>query len=271
MRSAVARACRETRIALRLTQRQLAATVRVSRGYIAAIERGRANPSVDVVDRICRALELEAELIIRPPIVMELPRQHDLVHARCIAYVERRLQSIGWTLKREVEVVQARSHGWIDLMACHPESETLLVVEVKTRLDDLGSVERQIGWYGRSAAEAARRIGWRPRRIVAWLLVLASDEVERTARDNRDLLSLAFPVRAPQMLDWLSAGAHPTIGRGLAMVDPSSKRRDWLIRLHVDGRRSPARYAGYGDAARSLTHNQSPSWPRRARISDQHA
>jgi hypothetical protein len=162
------------------------------------------------------------------------------------------LRTAGWLTAREVEVVQARSHGWIDVLAFNPEDETLLVIEIKTRLDDLGSVERQLGWYGRSAGDVARRIGWAPRRIAIWLVVLASDEVDAVIANNVDVLRERFPLRAREMLAWLSEGRHSTTSWGLAMVDPTSKRRDWLIRSRVDGRRSPGRFANYAAAARRL-------------------
>lgn len=252
IRVTFARAARDTRLGLRLTQQQVADAVGVSRGYIAAIENQRGNPSLDVVDRMSRALGLEADLVLRQPIVVGAHGQRDLVHARCSGYLERRLRTAGWQTAREVEVIQGRSHGWIDVIAFHPRTETLLVIEIKTRLDDLGSVERQLAWYGRSAGNAALRLGWRPRRVVSWLLVLASDEVERVLRHNRDVLGRAFPLRARQMLEWLSGGDHSVVGRGLAMVDPASKRREWLIRSRVDGRRSPSRYADYAGAAQRL-------------------
>ena len=232
-----------------MTQRELADSVGVSRGYIAAIESRRANPSLDVVDRISTALGLEVSLALRAPLVVVSTGQRDLVHARCSGYVERRLQTAGWKVAREVEIIEGRSHGWIDLIAVHPSTETLLVVEVKTRLEDLGAVERQLGWYGRSAGEAARRLGWRPRRVVCWLLALASDEVELVIRHNREVLGRGFPLRARAMSAWLSDGRHETVGRGLAMIDPTSKRRTWLIPSRIDGRRSPSRYADYAAAA----------------------
>jgi transcriptional regulator with XRE-family HTH domain len=252
IRIVFARACRDARIRLRLTQQQVADAVGLSRGYIATIERGRGNPSLDVVDRVSRALGLEAELILRPPVVVGTYKQRDLVHARCSGYVERRLRSAGWQTAREVELVLGRSHGWIDIIAFHPGTGTLLVIEIKTRLDDLGSVERQLAWYGRSAGDAARRLGWRPQCVVSWLLVLASEEVERVVHDNRDLLSRAFPWRARAMMEWLSQGGDSVVDRGLAMLDPASRRRDWLVRCRVDGRRSAARYVNYPDAARRL-------------------
>lgn len=253
LRRTFASTSRTSRLSLRLTQRQVAEAARVSRGYIAAIEDGKANPTLDVVDRISRFLGLEAELLVRPATIIGSTTQRDVVHARCSAYVERRLRSAGWQTAREVEIVQARSHGWIDVVAFQPTTETVLVIEIKTRLVDLGSVERQLGWYGRAAGDVARRIGWRPRRIVTWLIVLASEEVERVIASNTDLLGRAFPVRAREMLAWLADGGHDTIGRGLAMLDPTSKRRDWLIRSRVDGRRSPSRYVDYAAAARRIS------------------
>jgi transcriptional regulator with XRE-family HTH domain len=223
----------------------------IARGYLAAIEAGRANPSVEVVEAIVRALGVEAHLALRGPITIER-HQRDLVHARCIAAIERRLRAGGWHTKHEAEVVLGRSHGWIDVLAFHPGSECLLVVEVKTRIDNIGAAERQIGWYSRAAFEPARRLGWRPRRIATWLLVAATTEADRALMANRELLLTAFPMRASAMLAWLAAGVHPLGPRGLALVDPRSKRRDWLIRARIDGRRSAARYADYDDLAKAL-------------------
>lgn len=81
-----------------------------------------------------------------------MDRQHDTVHAICSGYVDRRLHRAGWTVAREVEIVHGRSHGWIDLLAFEPTTRTLVVIEVKTRLDDIGGLERQAAWYVRVLA-----------------------------------------------------------------------------------------------------------------------
>jgi transcriptional regulator with XRE-family HTH domain len=251
LRGLFGRTCRATRINLRMSQQQLADRVGLSRGYVATIERGRANPTLVVVERVSRALGLEAQLMLRAPSLLE-PRQRDLVHARCSGYVDRRLRSLGWRTAREVEIVDGRSHGWIDCLAFDPHNRTLVVIEIKTRLDDLGLIERQLGWYERTAAETAGRLGWRPTRIVTWLLLLASQEVDLAVHTNRELLAQGFPARAREILAWLREGHNTPSRRGLALLDPSSKRRDWLIRTRVDGRRSPAPYRDYAAAARHL-------------------
>jgi hypothetical protein len=145
--------------------------------------------------------------------------------------------------------VHGRSHGWIDLLAFDPLTATLPIVEVKTQLDDFGAIERQLGWYERSALDVARRLGWRPRRITGWLLLLASEDVEHALRANRELLGQAFPARARVMAGLLADGGGPIPGRGMALIDPVRKRRAWLLPSRVDGRRSRAPYASYADAA----------------------
>ena len=251
LRISLARLCRDNRTALGRSKANLAASIGVSATYIDQIEHGRANPTIDVVDRLITALGLE--VTFRLPIVVGEHRQRDLVHARCSGYVSRRLLTVGWRTAREVEIAHLRSHGWIDLLAFDPRSQTLLVIEIKTVLDDLGAIERQIGWYEREARAIARQRGWTPTRVITWLLVLATDEVEARLRTNRTVIDQVFPVRATAMTEGLAdpGGSWPS-GRGVALIDPSSRRRDWLIRCRIDGRRSEAPYRDYRDAAARL-------------------
>ena len=239
---------------LGLSQQTLADLAGVTRGYIANIELGRANPTLDCTMAIARALGLELELVVRSPITSDDRRQRDLVHARCSGYVDRRLRSHGWETAREVEVVHGRSHGWIDLLAFEPTSGTLLVIEIKTWLDDVGAIERQLAWYERSGWGIAQSLGWHPRRSLSWLLVLATEEVDASLRATRSLIDRSFPRRAGAMAaDLLAQDRLGPVPRGLALIDPSSRRRQWLIRARIDGRRSQAPYNDYADAARQFT------------------
>jgi hypothetical protein len=195
------------------------------------------------------------ELIVHSPRFVSIRPAHDTVHAWCSGYAARRLSGAGWLIAREVDISAGGARGWIDLLAFDPGNETLVIVEIKTRLDDLGHAERQLGWYERNAIAAANRLGWRPRRVLVWLIVLASDEVDRTLATNRDAIGQAFPGRAPNMLATL-AGSEPTAQRAITMIDPASRRVRWLIRTRLDGRRSAAPYRHYADAARRILPRQ---------------
>lgn len=253
IRRTFSRLCRETRLRLGLSQEQLAAMVGVSRGHIARIELGGANPSLDLVARIASALRLEIDLVARTPVIIGARNQRDAVHARCSGYVDRRMRAAGWLTAREAEIVHARSHGWIDLLAFDPSSGILIVIEIKTSVRDLGEVERHIGWYERSAFGVAMGFGWRPRHVASWLLVLATAEADAFVRANRDIVARAFPMRAIEMAGLVAGDTRPEAGaRGLALIDPRSRRREWLIRCRSDGRRSAAPFIDHADAARRL-------------------
>jgi transcriptional regulator with XRE-family HTH domain len=240
------RACLDVRARLGLSLEEVAPAAGITPSYLARIERGIANPTVDTVQRISDALGIQLFLDVRPPVFLGSRPIRDLVHARCSAYVDRRLRADGWSTSREMALIDGRYRGWIDLLAFDPTTGALLVIEVKTRVEDIGSLERQLGWYERAAPDLALARGWSVRSIRSVVLLLASEEIERALHVNRDVLAVAFPLRGDVL--------HPieVPGRGLALIDPRRRRRDWLIRSRIDGRRSAAPYRDYADAAARL-------------------
>jgi transcriptional regulator with XRE-family HTH domain len=243
VRTTFGRLCRETRAMLDITQADLAAAVGLSRAYVASIESGRANPSLDVVDRIGVALGLELELSGRQPVVFNGPAQRDAVHARCSGYAGRRLATVGLDVRREVTIVRGRSRGWVDLLAYDPRRRLLLLVEIKTWIDDLGSLEQQLDWYEREVPAVGRDFGWHPIRTVTCVLALATADVDEALRRNRDIIDRAFPARA-RHLSRLLAGHDLVPARAIALIDPRNRRRNWLIPCRIDGRRTQAPYLG---------------------------
>lgn len=236
---------------LDVTQAELADAVGVSRSRIAEIETGRTDASLDLAWAIADRLGVDLQLLGRQPVVHER-RGGDLVHARCSAYVDRRFQRASWLTAREIETFAGRAHGWIDLLPFEPRSRTLVIVEIKTRLDDIGAVERQLSWYERDVRGIAGRLGWHPRTTTSWLLLLASDEVEKQVALYRNLLRRTFPDRARTMRAVVGQGGVEIGRRGLAMIDPTSRRRGWLIPTRSDGRRSADPSRDYADAAHRL-------------------
>ena len=248
LRVSFARLCRDTRVMLDITQAELAAAVGVSRSRIAEIESGKADASLDLAWAIADRLGPDMHLLTRPPLVHER-RRGDLVHGRCSGYVDRRSLRAEWLTARELETFAGRAHGWIDLLAYDPRSRTLVIVEIKTRLDDIGAMERQLSWYERDIRRVAGELGWRPRATTSWLLLLASNEVEAQIAMHRELLRRTFPDRARAMRRIITREQVEAGHRGLALIDPTSRRRDWLMPTRLDGRRSPVPFSDYADAA----------------------
>lgn len=244
-------ACRDVRTGLDVELPAVAASVGITPSYLGRIERGLANPTSDVVERLCDTLGIHlvpdvSGIVVRGRRGGDGPR--DTVHARCSACAERRMRSIGWHIAREVEVIDGRYHGWIDLLAFHPVTGRLLIIEIKTRLDDIGAIERQVRWYERLAPTIAAERGWVARSTTSLVLLLASHENEQAIRVGRDALGLSFPVRGMDVLDVPAAGS-----RGLALIDPRRRGRTWLMRPAIDGRRTVSPFRDYADAASRLT------------------
>jgi len=242
------------RINRRWSQRRLAQAAACSQSTIARIERGAApNLSLRTLLRVLRALGIDHELRLTPSRVEEPPIR-DRAHARCVAWVARQLERSGFRVATEVEVGGGRWRGFIDILAMHPTARLLLVIEVKTEIDDVGAIDRQVGGYVEAAWPAAGVLGWRPRGTTGLLVLLATRDTDRRLQEHRAYFDRAFALRARALRGFVlesSSDLPPRGARGLAMVDPAS-RRDWLLPTAIDGRRTPARYVDRRDFLRAV-------------------
>lgn len=257
----IATAIRDTRRSLGWSQRELARRCSMAQATVSNVERCDGQASIATVATILVALSIRPELHLRTPFVDRRP-QGDAVHHRCLTYVARRLERLGWIVSEEVEVEDGRMHGWIDTLAFDQSSGSVLVAEVKTELHDLGEIERTMGWYERLAWRASARLGWRPRSVVGVLFVLATDAVEARIAENRDAIRRTYVVRGIEIQAWLDQEPRsPLGGRGLALIDPRRGGRRWAWSSAIDGSRMTPPYRDYAEAARSLTRR-----PRGARV-----
>lgn len=236
------------------TQEELGARVGMSQSEVSRVEHGRlVDLSFESAERLLTAMGARIVISVDAPFLGDRKRQREPAHARCSAHVSSRLRRAGWEVATEVEIGGDRSRGWIDVLAYHPGTRLLLVIEIKTEIRDLGAIERALNWYEREAMIAARRFGWQPRGRLGCLLLLATDANEARAAANREPLLVGFPVRARDLAGAIDrTGGSKDGGRALAMIDPVSRRAAWLRPLRIDGRRSPAPYADYADFMRVI-------------------
>ncbi len=242
------------RNALGLGQRIVAGRADVPQSSVSAIEAGGAGRlSLDTSLRILDALGVEVRMHLNSPVVRGRSRRQDAVHAWTPGRVGERLRRVGWEGVDEAGVGSGRIQGYIDLLAHRPSDGAVIVVEVKTEIRDLGAIVRTLRWCAEEAPAAARRDGWRPRRVVVALVVLDSRACEEELHTAADAVRGAFPADPRAFGDWLidSSASAPT-GATIGFVDPASHRRAWLRRGRLQGRRTAPPYADYRDAVSHL-------------------
>lgn len=248
----VGRIVRETRALIGWSQRELAVRAGTSQATIWRLETGRSTVAdVGLIGRILTTLGIRWTTEVEANHLEDRRRQRDPVHARLAGHVARRLDRAGWATALEVPIGHPVPRGWIDLLAYRERDAALLITEVKGDLPDIGGLQRQLARYVRAAPTVARGLAWPYERTAVLLVGLDTWAVHDRVTDNREALSRTMPGSPVTFQQWLDNGGsvpRPT----LALVDPMSRRRRWLRRTPLSGRRSAASFRDYADAARRL-------------------
>jgi transcriptional regulator with XRE-family HTH domain len=246
------RVIRDVRVAYGWSQRELARRSRTSQSVISRIECGRAEAfDLAVIGRVFETLGIRMQVRFEVPPAVAVRRERSPGHDRCVVHVARRLQRAGYEVATEVEVGDGRWRAWIDVLAFHPASGLLIVIEVKTELHDVPAEQRRLASYERESWAAARRLGWDADRRISALLLLRTAAIDRVVAANRSLLRLAVPGTAADLLRWTGDPLHaPHNGRALASFDPRARRVAWLTDPGPDARRRPPPYRDYADFVR---------------------
>jgi hypothetical protein len=169
---------------------------------VSLLERGRARElSIGVVEAIIGALggRIDLRVLWNGP---ELDRLLDAGHAWIGASTTRRLERWGWMVQVEVSYSRYGERGRIDLLAWHPATGVLLVIEVKTALVDVQQLLGGLDAKARLAPQEAKRFGWRLTAVVP-AIVLAEDRTTRRRLTEMDVLFDRYALRGRHCISWL--------------------------------------------------------------------
>jgi transcriptional regulator with XRE-family HTH domain len=184
------------------TQRELGARAGVSSQAISRIERsGAEHLSVRLLQRVATALGARIDMRVLWQ-GENLDRLLDHDHAHLVERALRWLAEAGWEAAPEVTFQIGSERGSIDVLARHPRTETLLVIEVKSVVPDVQATLAGVDRKARLAPRIALDRGWKAR-TVARVLILPDD---RTARRRvaafATTFDQAFPARTAEIRRW---------------------------------------------------------------------
>lgn len=205
----------------RWTQQELGDKCGLTQGAISKIERGLADHfTVQVLARVVAALG--ARIYFRVLWQGEaLDRLLDADHAAIVERVAKYLQARGWEVVPEATFSIYGERGSIDILAFHPATGALLVIEVKSVVPDVQATLAGIDRKARLAEEVARDRGWRVTSVSRWLVVPGDKTSRRRIARHEATFRAALPGRTVEMRRWSSDPSGPVAG--IVFVSPSTQ------------------------------------------------
>lgn len=217
-------AIRFLRIRRRWRQSDLARRAGCSQSAVSRIERGHlGSVRLDTIRAVAAALDMRLDLVGRWR-AGDLDRMLSSAHSALHEDVARRLGGLGgWESAPEVPFSSFGERGAIDILAWHPASRALLVIEFKTEFVDLNELLATLDRKRRLAAEIARQRGWlrEATSVSVWVIVADSSTNRRRAADHATMLRAALPLDGRAMRGWL---AGPTGAVGCLSFWSASRR-----------------------------------------------
>ena len=218
---ALGRLLRSIRIRLRLRQVDVADRAGLSQQLVSLLELGALeHVSVPALRRVARAMGAEVVIGVRWR-GAEVDRLRDEDHARIVAAIVRLLALDGWLTATEVTYSEWGERGSIDVLAFHPATRTLLVIEVKTEIVSVEETIRRLDQKTRLAPKiAAERFGWSAVAAGRLLAVMDTRTARRRVQRHGPVFGRSFPVRGWAARAWLRS---PIGGPGLLLfLTPTS-------------------------------------------------
>jgi transcriptional regulator with XRE-family HTH domain len=185
-------------------QTDLAQASGISRQAISRIERGVAIGSIPlrVIARLTDALDASVDVTVKWH-GEELDRLFDSAHSDLVKTCVGLLEARGWLTRLEVSFNHYGDRGRVDVVAFHPPTRMLAVVEVKSALGDTQDALGRLDVKARLGGLLAASVGWDPPARVVPVLVIGNSRSARRLIAARAELFQRFDVRGRQAMSWL--------------------------------------------------------------------
>jgi transcriptional regulator with XRE-family HTH domain len=192
----VGRLFRTVRIQRGLRQRDLGDLAGCSQRWVAELELGRLDAmSIGTVRAVGDILELRVTVDAwwrRGDGIRLL----DAVHASLVERTLRTLTEAGWLVVPEWSFNHFGERGSVDIIAWHDATRTLLIIEVKSRLDDVQELLHTFGRKVRLAPDLlAKERGWVPANIATMLVVGDGNASREVVRRHATTFDTRWPER----------------------------------------------------------------------------
>lgn len=114
-----------------------------------------------------------------------------------------------WLMSSEVTFAIYGERGTIDILAFHPPTGALLVIELKTDLVDIQALVCAVDRYRRLAPQLARDRGWDVTSVSCWVVLRDTPANHRRLAAHSTVLRTAFPQDGRQVRGWLLSPGAP--------------------------------------------------------------
>src|SRR5215210_3669067 len=176
-------------------QIDLASNAHLSRATISRVELGHVEEvTVRAVQAISTAMSARLDLALSWN-GEALDRLLDAGHAELVEMVAGELRALNWDVAIEVSFNIRAERGSIDVLAFHPTTGVVLVVEVKSVVPDLQATLFTLDRKTRLAPEIARARGWNGRAVGRLLVIREARTSRRRVATHAQMLEAAFPAR----------------------------------------------------------------------------
>jgi transcriptional regulator with XRE-family HTH domain len=229
-------------------QDDLATKAGVSQGTVSLAERGHLEHiSLAKLRRIAGAVEARCSVDLS----WRGAAMDQLLDERHSALVESAVRLFGpeWETAVEVSFAHFAERGSVDVLAWHPTTKTLVVVEVKTELASIEEALRRFDVKVRLALEIARPRGWVAMTVARLLVIADAGATRRTVASRNATFTSALPMRGWAVRRWLRSPSGGMAGLVfLPLIDHVAGRRiggrSHRVRVPVGGQGSARQRSG---------------------------